>query len=466
MTIKKIPLLLVLFALSVTVISYGLGANGAISGNGGSVQSGGWLSGWQYRKAHNITGSTAGAQFNYQVMLNVHYDYGYDIGGEVYLNGKCRSDFGDVRFTDTTGGNLSYWIQQKVDAVQALFWVKIGYIPQSPAFTTIYVYYGNPNTTTASNRNWVFPLYSDFEDGTTQGWTISWGTFVTVNGVSTQSYEGVYSRVAGQDRGSGAAGNGDFYESFRNYVYLASGTYWFEGVARFTLHDSYQIPRGVKLLSDGVAIFSLSDPETVWHRLSGNFTLTESKITELDVEFHLFTSGLIGGDNPFYVDSVFVRKWCNPEPQHGMWSSEQASADNTPPEIASVVWTPTCPYPFVLSAEPRQREPVLVQANASDSESGMEAVYLSYRANGSQWWNTSMTYNVSSKLWTTVIPGQAANMTVEFFVTAYDNSGNLKASTTNSYAVKYLILGDENGDGICDLKDVFMVHKNYGKTSP
>jgi len=33
----------------------------------------GWLSGWQYRKQHNITGSTAGNQTNYPIRIKVHY---------------------------------------------------------------------------------------------------------------------------------------------------------------------------------------------------------------------------------------------------------------------------------------------------------------------------------------------------------------------------------------------------------
>jgi hypothetical protein len=86
----------------------------------------GWLSGWTYRKAHNITGSTAGEQFNYPIRLNVHYNNGVDNNGEVYLAGKCRLDFGDIRFTDSTGASpLDYWIQQKTDGSLALFWVKV-----------------------------------------------------------------------------------------------------------------------------------------------------------------------------------------------------------------------------------------------------------------------------------------------------------------------------------------------------
>ncbi len=55
-----------------------------------------WLSGWTYRKVHNITGSTAGNQINYPITMSIRYGHGLDNQGEVYLGGKCRADFGDT----------------------------------------------------------------------------------------------------------------------------------------------------------------------------------------------------------------------------------------------------------------------------------------------------------------------------------------------------------------------------------
>ena len=44
---------------------------------------------------------------------------------------KCRSDFGDIRFTDSDGvTELSYWMEEKVDGDYAVFWVKVPSIPQ------------------------------------------------------------------------------------------------------------------------------------------------------------------------------------------------------------------------------------------------------------------------------------------------------------------------------------------------
>jgi len=89
-----------------------------------------WLEGWSYRKSHEINSSPAGAVTDYQMPIKVHYGAGVDDGEDVYLNGKCRNDFGDIRFTDSDGvTELSYWMEEKVDGDYAIFWVKVPSIP-------------------------------------------------------------------------------------------------------------------------------------------------------------------------------------------------------------------------------------------------------------------------------------------------------------------------------------------------
>lgn len=60
------------------------------------------LTGWPYRKSHNITGSV-GAGTDYQVNITVHGGYGTDSPWDVYLNGSGIGDFSDIRFTDDDG---------------------------------------------------------------------------------------------------------------------------------------------------------------------------------------------------------------------------------------------------------------------------------------------------------------------------------------------------------------------------
>jgi hypothetical protein len=71
-----------------------------------------WLTGWGYRKSHVINNAT-GAGTDYQVKVTVYYGSGSDSAGNVYLDGKCRTDFGDVRFTDDDGSTLlDYWLEE------------------------------------------------------------------------------------------------------------------------------------------------------------------------------------------------------------------------------------------------------------------------------------------------------------------------------------------------------------------
>lgn len=121
-----------------------------------------WLSGWSYRRSHVIIGSTAGAVTDYQIRITVHYGGGTDSGENVYLSGKCRSDFGDIRFTSADGVTLlSYWMETYVASNYAAFWVKVPSIPASPSSTTIYIYYGKADATTTSNGANTFLSFRD-----------------------------------------------------------------------------------------------------------------------------------------------------------------------------------------------------------------------------------------------------------------------------------------------------------------
>lgn len=59
-----------------------------------------WLSGYTYRTPITVTGSTAGAQTNYPLKLDIAW------------RGSMQQDFGDVRFTSSDGETqIDYWIE-------------------------------------------------------------------------------------------------------------------------------------------------------------------------------------------------------------------------------------------------------------------------------------------------------------------------------------------------------------------
>jgi len=99
----------------------------------------------------------------------VYYGSGVDSGSSVYLNGNCRSDFADIRFTSSDCLTLlSYWTETVSESNYATFWVKItDDLSTNPA--TIYLYYDNPTATSTSNGAATFLIYQDdltsYQDG-------------------------------------------------------------------------------------------------------------------------------------------------------------------------------------------------------------------------------------------------------------------------------------------------------------
>ena len=87
------------------------------------------------------------------------------------LQGKMRSDCGDIRFTDSDGNTLlNYWIEPNTcNTNNTKIWVNVPSISRGST-KTIYLLYGNPNATSMSNGYSVFTFFEDFQNGTA-GWT-------------------------------------------------------------------------------------------------------------------------------------------------------------------------------------------------------------------------------------------------------------------------------------------------------
>ncbi len=131
-----------------------------------------YLDGWDFRKNHTIKGASTN-QTNYQVGIKVYYGSGTDGNeslwgitfGKIYTDSNCKTDFGDIRFTEENGITLlDYWLETKVDSNYGIFWVEISYLQESPNYELIYIYYGNPDASTTSNGDNTFIWFDDFED--------------------------------------------------------------------------------------------------------------------------------------------------------------------------------------------------------------------------------------------------------------------------------------------------------------
>jgi len=328
-----------------------------------------WLTGWSYRKSHQIVGSTAGAQTDYQVRITVYYGSGTDSGGNVYLNGKCRTDFGDIRFTASDGSTLlAYWIESYTASSSAVFWVKVPSIPASPNTATIYIYYGKSDATTTSNGDATFLFFDDFP-GTavnTTKWTVLSGGSVSVsNGelvltgdgsnrgkvasITFQSTDYVRMRVKSRvadasessllavlqhDKTYGASSNrpsnGFWHETYgtdfniykgvsNTLTKLTSVTYDFYPDTNYHILEFVKSGSSMKGYADGVLKTSVSDTTTFSSKYIGLASRERAYATR--------------------VDWVFISKYVEPEPSHGSWGGEETP---TPPGAG--------PYPPTLTS--------------------------------------------------------------------------------------------------------------------
>jgi len=135
-------------SLSNTEITNTTGGEIQLSGGGGTNW---WDPSWQRRIPITIT-NTGLAQTDYQVKITVPYDT------------DMLANFDDLRFANSSGAPLSFWLQSKTDSTQATVWVKVDSLTAS-ANTTIYMYYGNSSVTSGSNGNATFILFDNFDDG-------------------------------------------------------------------------------------------------------------------------------------------------------------------------------------------------------------------------------------------------------------------------------------------------------------
>jgi hypothetical protein len=78
-------------------------------------------------------------------------------------NGKVQPDFSDLRFTDSSGGKLDYWILDD-DPSSLDVWVRADNIPDGTS--NFYMYYGNPSASAGSSAKKVGELVENygFED--------------------------------------------------------------------------------------------------------------------------------------------------------------------------------------------------------------------------------------------------------------------------------------------------------------
>src|SRR5215469_1460280 len=154
------------------------------SAQSGHAQSTSWLgSGWRYRSAVSIAnpGGTLLSEYQVNVVLKSGFDF-----TKTQVNGA------DIRFTASDGvTTIPFWLESwNASNSSASLWVNVPSIPA--AGTTIYMYYGNPSATSASNGNTTFDFFDNFPGTTldTTKWSFPAGQGGFRNAGSMLEYNG------------------------------------------------------------------------------------------------------------------------------------------------------------------------------------------------------------------------------------------------------------------------------------
>ncbi|HZU08340.1 MAG TPA: DUF2341 domain-containing protein [Pseudacidobacterium sp.] len=229
------------FTVTTTTVSSNTTANITASSFGSSQAasltiapaSGNWFSpSWQYRSAVTITNSNSSALSNFQVKVQLGSNFDFT---------KAAANGADIRFTASDGLTaIPFWIESW-NSTSAVLWVNVPSIPTSG--TTIFMYYGNPSATSASNGPATFLFFDDFSGGniSSSKWTSTGGTWSVI---SDTNENGVTSSVA-----QGATTNRQIlYSTYSGTDYVAdvfgkqtAGRVWGLGVRATNASNLYSI---------------------------------------------------------------------------------------------------------------------------------------------------------------------------------------------------------------------------------
>lgn len=295
---------------------------------------------WAYRKGFTITNASESGT-GYQLMLIVYYGSGSDSDNEVYLDGSCRTDFGDVRITDNDKTTkLNYYEEVVVSSDYAKIWFKV--TDDLTSDTMGYIYYGNPSATSESYGTGTFDFFDDFNDESINAtlWNEAGGSPSESSGYLSVSNGEVLSQdtVTISHRQVG---------SFWVNTYLAHGQFCFSKVTADAEYMGFwsngansfiTVAKDDAINNDGVTY----KPTSTFWRLEYDWDVDSGTGQTIDyynkdtIEFIRTYSDLSVGEQAPYIrflsttasleircDWIFIAKFTDPEPYISAWGSEE-----------------------------------------------------------------------------------------------------------------------------------------------
>ncbi len=297
---------------------------------------------WNYYRKITIKNNSGTPLNNYQILIELR-SANFDFA-------KAKSDGSDIRFTDATENELSYWIEEwNVESMNAKVWVNVPFIPANGE-STITMYYGNENARSVSDGVATFVWFDEYESQnlgvTPTGWNLTnskMGNF-TIAGEEKKSGTKSIKLVDASTSGSPSAyikipaqtekfilevdylikdGNpiistyiSDFSRRQHGAVYFQNGDIrYYDGrnnyqtIQTYHLNQWYSIRHGIDLSNGRVDIW-----------VDGIIMISNGRLVEpckfVD-RFCLGDSNSLGiglGTGTAYVDNPRIRKYASPEP--------------------------------------------------------------------------------------------------------------------------------------------------------
>jgi len=278
----------------------------------------------------------------------------------VFAEGHCKTNFGDIRFTDDNGVTLlDYWMETKTDGDNAIFWVKIA-DDLSSTSQTIYVYYGKSDATTTSNPDNTFLFYDDFSGSLSPSkWTTLSGAWATDgsgnlvieptadnNYIVTSTDIGVNSIAIKTKTQCAQSGDTQAHPGIIWHANALTGAGHRNDQVYFRPHSTSTniqpayFDGSVRMLTAKAgSYYTWNTWATVEVRIppSGNVRLYGNDVYWHDWASWFYSNNRVGlvahANGKDYFDFFSVRKYVDPEPTHGEWGDEEVP--QLPPSVSN-----------------------------------------------------------------------------------------------------------------------------------
>ncbi|MFH0829752.1 MAG: DUF2341 domain-containing protein [Candidatus Aenigmatarchaeota archaeon] len=304
-----------------------------------------------------------------------------------------RSDCGDVRFANSTGDEIPYWIETGCNNVNGtLIWVKVPNIPAAGA--NISMYYGNPAAMNRSSGDDTFIFFDDFSNPSNAINSTKWDTstfgspIVTVsNGLLRQygshhvisskttyttnvSVEGMYmfkdtGATAPRDRFKGLA-DGQFEYGLFSTAVSDFQVYFNTFMLKYVRVSTWNRQVSVRINSTTLTFITFVNTSAAPYPNTGAYTPAAGTHYNQSVGD---PDGTMSGN--ITTDWIFIRKWYNSakEPVPTQRAEENSSTYQSSSQwydTATGIWSANCTVPVGLSGA----QNLFVSANATSYAGG------------------------------------------------------------------------------------------------